>query len=70
MLIIESLSIINLYNIVFLLKKETKKLTNELTACSSVLLVKLTGSQLVKKFRHFVEAEGSLPHSQEPITCP
>ena len=29
-----------------------------------VLLEKLTGSQLVKKFPHIMETEGSLPHSQ------
>ena len=40
------------------------------TACSRVLLEKLTGSQLVKKFPHFVEPEGSLPHSQVPATSP
>jgi hypothetical protein len=28
-----------------------------------VLLEKLTGLQLVKKFPHFTEPEGSLPHS-------
>jgi hypothetical protein len=31
-----------------------------------VLLEKLTGRQLVKKFPRFMEPEGSLPHSQEP----
>jgi len=37
---------------------------------SRTLLEKLTGFQLVKKFPHFMESEGSLPHSQEPATCP
>jgi len=37
--------------------------------CVSVFLEKLTGSQLVKKFPHFMEPEGSLPHSQVPATC-
>ena len=31
---------------------------------SSVLLEKLTGSQLVKKFSHFMEPKHSLPHLQ------
>jgi len=35
-----------------------------------VLLEKLTGSQLVKKFAHFMEPEGLLPHAQVPATCP
>jgi hypothetical protein len=41
-----------------------------LTPWSRVLLVKLTGLQLVKKFPAFMEPEGSLPHSQVPATCP
>jgi len=41
-----------------------------LTPWSRVLLEKLTGSQLVKIFPHFVEPEDSLPHAQEPATCP
>jgi len=41
-----------------------------LTAWSSVLLEKLTGSQLLKKFPHFMEPKSSLPHSQMPDTCP
>ena len=41
-----------------------------LTPWRRVLLVKLTGVQLVKKFPHFREPEGSLPHSQVPATCP
>ena len=35
-----------------------------LTACSRVLLEKLTGLQVVKKFPAFMEPEGSLPQSQ------
>jgi len=35
-----------------------------------VLLEKLTGLQLIKKFPHFIEPEYSLPHSQVPATCP
>jgi hypothetical protein len=31
---------------------------------------KLTDSQLVKKFPTFYGTQGSLPHSQEPATCP
>jgi hypothetical protein len=41
-----------------------------LTPWSRVLLQKVTGSQLVKKFPHFNEPEGSLPLSQMPATCP
>jgi len=41
-----------------------------LTAGSRVLLGKLIGSQLVKKFFPFMQPEGSLPHSQKPSTCP
>jgi hypothetical protein len=39
------------------------------TPWSRVLLEKLTGLQLVKKYPHFMEIEGSLPHSQVPFTC-
>ena len=38
-----------------------------LTQWSRVLLRKLNGFQILKKF---METEGSLPHSQEPPTCP
>jgi hypothetical protein len=31
---------------------------------------KLTGFQLVKNSLHFMEPEGSLPHSQVPAACP
>jgi hypothetical protein len=48
----------------------TYLLTYLLTPWSRVLLEKLTGLQLVKKFPHFIEPEGSLPHSQVPATCP
>jgi len=41
-----------------------------LTPWSRVLLEKLTGLQLVKISPHFMESEGSLPHSQVPATCP
>jgi len=41
-----------------------------LTPWSRVLLEKLTGFQLVKNSLHFMETEGSLPHSQVPTTCP
>jgi hypothetical protein len=40
-----------------------------ITPWSKGLLEKLTVSQLVKKFPHFMEPGGSLPHSQEPATC-
>jgi hypothetical protein len=41
---------------------------NEITPWSRVFPEKLTGSQLVKNFPHFMEIEGSLPHSQGPTT--
>jgi hypothetical protein len=53
--------------------RETKNnvcLQQVLTPWSRGFLEKLTVSQLVKKFPHFMEPEGSLPHSQEPATCP
>jgi hypothetical protein len=37
---------------------------------SRALLQKLTVTYLVKKFPHFMEPEGSLPHSQDPPTGP
>jgi len=43
---------------------------HSLTSRSTVLLKQLTRSQLVKKFLTFVELKGSLPHLQEPTTCP
>ena len=45
-------------------------LTYLLTPWSRVLLEKLISSQLVKKFPHFMEPEGSLLHSQVPATWP
>jgi hypothetical protein len=44
-------------------------LTCLLPPWSRVLLENLTGLQLVKKLPHFMEPEGSLPHSQAPDTC-
>jgi len=41
-----------------------------LTPWTRVLLEKLTGSALVKKFPAFLEPEGSSPYSQVPATCP
>jgi hypothetical protein len=41
-----------------------------ITPWSRVLLEKLTGRQLVRNSLHFMEPEGSLPHSKEPSTCP
>jgi hypothetical protein len=35
-----------------------------------MVLEKLTGSQLVKKFPTVYGLEGSLPHSPVPATCP
>jgi len=45
-------------------------LTYLLTPWRTVFLEKLTGSQLVKKFPHFMEPEGSLPQLQVSATCP
>ena len=47
----------------------TIKPTYLLTPWFRVLLEKLTGLQLVKKFPAFQEPEGSLPHSQTSATC-
>jgi len=48
----------------------TYLLTHLLTPWSRILLQRLTGSQLVKKKSpHFMESEGSLPHSQVLATC-
>ena len=41
-----------------------------LTPWSRVLLEKLTGSQLAKKFPAFLKPKCSLPHLQVPATCP
>ena len=41
-----------------------------LTPWSRVLLEQLTGLQLVKNFPHFMEPEGSSPHSQAHAPCP
>ena len=41
-----------------------------LTPWCRVLLEKLAGLQLVKKFPAFFEPEGSLPHSQASATRP
>ena len=48
----------------------TIMLTYLLTPWSRVLLEKLTGSQLVKKFPAFYGSRGLLPHLQVPSTCP
>ena len=45
-------------------------LTYLFTPWSRVLLEKLTGSRLVKKYPAFMEPEISLPHSQATATCP
>jgi len=41
-----------------------------LTACSRVLLVKLTCVQLVKEFPAIMEPKSSLPQSKVPANCP
>jgi hypothetical protein len=49
------------------------ELSDKITVANSMeqnLLEKLTAFQLVKKFPHFMESEGSLPQSQQPATCP
>jgi hypothetical protein len=48
----------------------TYLLTYLLTPWNSVLLEKLTGLQLVKKFPAFYRTESSVPQSQVPATCP
>jgi len=48
----------------------THLLTYLLTPWNRVFLEKLTVSQLVINSPHFMEPEGSLPHSQLPTTCP
>ena len=50
MFIADNLNIIDGYNITCLFRKHKKLPTIHQTACNSVLLVKLTVSQLVKKF--------------------
>ena len=46
-------------------------LTYKLTAWNRILIEKVTGSKLVKKFEvFFMEHKSSLPHSQQPATCP
>ena len=52
-----------------LLRKKNLLLTYLLTPCSTVL-EKLTGSQLIKKFPHFMEPEVSIPQSQVPSNFP
>jgi hypothetical protein len=44
-------------------------LTHLLTPCSTVLLDKLSGFQLVKKFPAFYGTRRFIPHSQVPATC-
>jgi hypothetical protein len=44
--------------------------TDLLASWSRVLLEKLTGCQLVKKFPHFMEPKISLQHSEVPTTSP
>jgi len=51
-------------------KKISYLLSYLLTPWSRILLEKVTGSQLVKKFLHFTEPEGSLPQSQVPSNFP
>jgi len=52
------------------MQMHTGKTPYLLTPWSTVLLERLTGSELVMNSRHFTEPEGSLPHSQVPATCP
>jgi hypothetical protein len=44
--------------------------SGETYAMEQSLLEKLIVSKLVRKFPHFMEPGGSLPHSQQPATCP
>jgi hypothetical protein len=48
----------------------TYSLTYLFTPWSIILLEKLTGLELLKKFPHFMEPEILLPHSQVPTICP
>ena len=41
-----------------------------INSMEQVLLEKLTSSQLMKKFPHFMEPECSLQYSQQPTTYP
>jgi len=58
------IQIANMYCLSFCLVHKT------LSLCSRVLLEKLILSQLVKKFPHFIENWGSLPHSKESSSTP
>ena len=40
-----------------------------ITPLSRVRLEKLTGFSYSRNYQHFMEPEGSLTHSQEPVTC-
>jgi hypothetical protein len=61
--------IVKLCILLVVLCEITKVYTYFLTPRCRVLLEKLTGLQLVKKFPAFHETEGSLPHSQASATC-
>ena len=52
------------------MQMHTGKTPYLLTPWSTVLLERLTGSELVMNSRHFTEPEGSLPHSQVPTPYP
>ena len=55
---------------IFSLPYATVILTYLLIPWSRVLLEKLTGSNLIKKFPSFYGSRGSLLHLQVPVTCP
>jgi hypothetical protein len=48
----------------------TNQPTIQPTDRPKVFFEKVTGPQLVKKFPTLMEPKGSLPHSQDPATCP
>jgi len=54
----------------YLLYLFTYLLTYLFNPWSRVLLEKLTGFQIVKELPTFLEPGSTLPHLQEPTTCP
>jgi hypothetical protein len=54
-------------NVSYSLKEDVVFLN--LTPCNRGISEKLTVSQLLNNHPHFMEPQGSLPHSQESATC-
>jgi hypothetical protein len=64
-------TILLLFLKVMVFRKKTFTFTCGVTTpWSRVLPDKLKRPKLLKKFPHFMETQGSSPHSQEPTTCP